>query len=108
MKKPSLNTWIIISIVAGVLFGLLVRGVFQAPPEELGTGGALLVKFVAFLKDFFLRSVDDNQRINKNYKEFYERLLILRREKSGGMEDILLAMATGYDYRKYQKSKPSK
>jgi hypothetical protein len=24
------------------------------------------------------------------------------------MEDILLAMATGYDYRKYQKSKPSK
>jgi len=41
-------------------------------------------------------------------KEFYDRLLILRREKSGGMEDILLAMATGYDYRKYQKSKPSK
>jgi hypothetical protein len=26
----------------------------------------------------------------------------LRREKDGGMEDILLAMATGYDYRKYQ------
>ena len=44
----------------------------------------------------------------KDFKAFYDRLLILRREKSGGMEDILLAMATGYDYRKYQKSKPSK
>ena len=63
---------------------------------------------VTRIKDFYLRSVDENQRIYKDYKEFYDRLLILRREKSGGMEDILLAMATGYDYRKYQKSKPSK
>jgi homoserine kinase type II len=63
---------------------------------------------VTRIKDFFLRNSDDNQRIYKDYKEFYDRLLILRREKSGGMEDILLAMATGYDYRKYQKSKPSK
>jgi len=63
---------------------------------------------VTRIKDFFLRKADENQRVYKDYKEFYERLLILRREKSGGMEDILLAMATGYDYRKYQKSKPSK
>jgi len=63
---------------------------------------------VTRIKDFYLRKVEDNQRIYKDYKEFYDRLLILRREKSGGMEDILLAMATGYDYRKYQKSKPSK
>ena len=63
---------------------------------------------VTRIKDFYLRGSDDNQRIYKDYKEFYDRLLILRREKSGGMEDILLAMATGYDYRKYQKSKPSK
>ena len=63
---------------------------------------------VTRIKDFFLRKVDENQRVYKDFKEFYERLLILRREKSGGMEDILLAMATGYDYRKYQKSKPSK
>jgi homoserine kinase type II len=63
---------------------------------------------VTRIKDFFLRGTDENQRIYKDYKEFYDRLLILRREKSGGMEDILLAMATGYDYRKYQKSKPSK
>lgn len=63
---------------------------------------------VTRIKDFYLRVTDDGQRIHKDYKEFYDRLLILRREKSGGMEDILLAMATGYDYRKYQKSKPSK
>jgi homoserine kinase type II len=63
---------------------------------------------VTRIKDFFLRKIDENQRVYKDFKEFYERLLILRREKSGGMEDILLAMATGYDYRKYQKSKPSK
>jgi len=63
---------------------------------------------VTRIKDFFLRKTDDTQRIYKDFKEFYDRLLILRREKSGGMEDILLAMATGYDYRKYQKSKPSK
>ena len=63
---------------------------------------------VTRVKDFYLRKVEENQRTYKDFKEFYDRLLILRREKSGGMEDILLAMATGYDYRKYQKSKPSK
>src|SRR6267378_3217822 len=63
---------------------------------------------VTRLKDFYLRAAEDSQRVHKDFKEFYDRLLILRREKSGGMEDILLAMATGYDYRKYQKSKPSK
>jgi homoserine kinase type II len=63
---------------------------------------------VTRIKDFYLHKVEENQRIYKDFKEFYDRLLILRREKSGGMEDILLAMATGYDYRKYQKSKPSK
>lgn len=63
---------------------------------------------VTRIKDFYLRKASENQRVYKDFKDFYERLLILRREKSGGMEDILLAMATGYDYRKYQKSKPSK
>ncbi len=33
----------------------------------------------------------------------YDRLLTLRREREGGMDELLLAMATGYDYRKYQK-----
>jgi homoserine kinase type II len=63
---------------------------------------------VTRVKDFYLRKVEESHRMYKDFKEFYDRLLILRREKSGGMEDILLAMATGYDYRKYQKSKPSK
>ena len=63
---------------------------------------------VTRIKDFYLRKVDENQRNYRDFKEFFDRLLILRREKSGGMEEILLAMATGYDYRKYQKSKPSK
>ena len=63
---------------------------------------------VTRIKDFYLKKLEDSQRVYKDFREFYDRLLILRREKSGGMEDILLAMATGYDYRKYQKSKPSK
>ena len=63
---------------------------------------------VTRIKDFYLKKIDENRRIYRDFKEFFDRLLILRREKNGGMEDILLAMATGYDYRKYQKSKPSK
>ena len=63
---------------------------------------------VTRIKDFYLQKGDESQKNYKDFKEFYDRLLILRREKNGGMEDILLAMATGYDYRKYQKSKPSK
>ncbi len=63
---------------------------------------------VTRIKDFFLRKTDDTQRNYKDFKEFFDRLLILRREKDGGMEELLLAMATGYDYRKYQKSKPAK
>jgi hypothetical protein len=63
---------------------------------------------VTRLKDFFLRKVEENQRTPKDFREFFDRLLILRREKDGGMGELLLAMATGYDYRKYQKSKPSK
>ena len=54
------------------------------------------------LRDFFLNPVDERERINKDFQDFYERLLILRREREGGMEPMLMAMATGYDYRKYQ------
>jgi homoserine kinase type II len=57
------------------------------------------------LRDFFLNPVDDQLRVNKDFREFYERLRILRRECDGGMEGLLMAMATGYDYRKYQKVK---
>lgn len=57
------------------------------------------------LRDFFLNPVDETARVNKDFREFYERLRILRRERDGGMEGLLMAMATGYDYRKYQKVK---
>jgi homoserine kinase type II len=60
---------------------------------------------VTRLRDFFLNPVNERKRINKDFKEFLERLRILRREREGGMEAMLMAMATGYDYRKYQKVK---
>ncbi|MGE0821984.1 MAG: homoserine kinase [Candidatus Binatia bacterium] len=55
------------------------------------------------LKDFFLRPMEENRRVNKDFREFFERLQVLRRERPGGMDRLLLAMATGYDYRQYQK-----
>jgi homoserine kinase type II len=60
---------------------------------------------VTRLRDFFLNPIDDAQRVNKNYAEFFDRLQVLRRERNGGMEGLLMAMATGYDYRKYQRVK---
>jgi len=60
---------------------------------------------VTRLRDFFLNPVDRRARVHKDFREFYERLRILRREREGGMEGLLMAMATGYDYRKYQKVK---
>src|SRR5437667_4027667 len=58
---------------------------------------------VTRLKDFFLRPVNTGMRIHKDFREFFARLQVLRRERPGGMDRLLLAMATGYDYRKYQK-----
>jgi len=58
---------------------------------------------VTRLKDFFLRPMDNGIRVNKDFREFFARLQVLRRERPGGMDRLLLAMATGYDYRKYQK-----
>ena len=60
---------------------------------------------VSRLKDLVLRPEDDRFRASKDFQEFYDRLRILRREEDGGMEGLLMAMATGYDYRKYQKVK---
>ena len=60
---------------------------------------------VTRLHDFYLRPVDGDRRVHKDFNEFFERLRILRREREGGMESLLMAMATGYDYRKYQKIK---
>src|SRR5229473_6477748 len=60
---------------------------------------------VTRLHDFFLRPVNGSQRVDKDFHEFFDRLRVLRREREGGMEALLMAMATGYDYRKYQKVK---
>lgn len=60
---------------------------------------------VTRLKDFFLQPMEERFREGKDFQEFYDRLRILRREEDGGMEGLLMAMATGYDYRKYQKVK---
>jgi homoserine kinase type II len=60
---------------------------------------------VTRLHDFFLKPANGDQRINADFREFFERLRVLRREREGGMEALLMAMATGYDYRKYQKVK---
>lgn len=55
------------------------------------------------LKDFVFRSANRKLRVHKDYQDFLDRLHVLRRERPGGMDKLLLAMATGYDYRKYQK-----
>ena len=48
----------------------------------------------------------DEQRLAvRGFKDHLDRLSVLRRERDGGMEPMLLAMATGYDYRRYQKVK---
>jgi homoserine kinase type II len=48
---------------------------------------------------------DEQKRAVRGFQDFFGRLSVLRRERDGGMEPMLLAMATGYDYRRYQKVK---
>lgn len=60
---------------------------------------------VTRLCEFFEGEQDEVQRINQDFREYLDRLRVLRREKEGGMEGLLMAMATGYDYRKYQRVK---
>jgi homoserine kinase type II len=62
---------------------------------------------VTRLHDFFLHPNGAMARADKDFREFFDRLRVLRREREGGMEPLLMAMATGYDYRKYQKVKAS-
>jgi homoserine kinase type II len=76
---------------------------WDAFPNELRLSALRFT--VTRLKDFFLHRVDDGTRVDKDFRDFYERLRILRRERDGGMEGLLMAMATGYDYRKYQRVK---
>ena len=57
------------------------------------------------LSEFFEAEKDEANRINDDFRQYLDRLRVLRREKDGGMEGLLMAMATGYDYRKYQRVK---
>ena len=61
---------------------------------------------VVRLYEFFEADDDEERaRINDDFRAYLDRLRVLRREKEGGMEKLLMAMATGYDYRKYQRVK---
>ncbi len=60
---------------------------------------------VTRLCEFFDGEPDETSRINDDFRAYLDRLRVLRREKDGGMEGLLMAMATGYDYRKYQRVK---
>ncbi len=76
---------------------------WDAFPNELRLSALRFT--VTRLHDFFLHPVEEGARVDKDFREFYERLRILRREREGGMDGLLMAMATGYDYRKYQRVK---
>ena len=60
---------------------------------------------VVSLHRFFDAGREEGERINNDFRRYIERLRVLRREVDGGMESLLMAMATGYDYRKYQRVK---
>ena len=76
---------------------------WDAFPNELRLSALRFT--VTRLQTFFLHPVEEGTRVEKDFREFYERLRILRREREGGMDGLLMAMATGYDYRKYQRVK---
>ena len=76
---------------------------WDAFPNELRLSALRFT--VTRMQDFFLHPVEEGARVDKDFREFYERLRILRREREGGMDGLLMAMATGYDYRKYQRVK---
>ncbi len=76
---------------------------WEAFPNELRFSALRFT--VTRIKDFFLNPMENERRENKDFREFFERLQVLRREREGGMEGLLMAMATGYDYRIYEKTK---
>jgi homoserine kinase type II len=92
-------------------FDILLHGYQSVRTLTLGEWDAFLneLRFSAFrftltrLKDFFLHPMSTQRRISKDFRDFFDRLQVLRRERPGGMERLLMTMATGYDYRQYQK-----
>ena len=84
-----------------------LREVLALPDAELGLAAITEERgtVVPRLDDRGAANADERARAARAFQEFFDRLSILRRERDGGMEPMLLAMATGYDYRKYQKVK---
>ncbi len=78
---------------------------WDAFPNELRSSSLRFT--VTRLHDFFQWPHAAEPRVEKDFREFFDLLRVLRREREGGMEPLLMAMATGYDYRKYQKVKAS-
>lgn len=46
-----------------------------------------------------------SEAAEQEFERWVERLLILRREREGGLDPILRMMAMGYDYRRYQRAR---
>ncbi len=72
-------------------------------PNELRFAALRFV--IIRLHEFFEGEANETDRINEDFRRYLDRLRVLRREKDGGMDGLLMAMATGYDYRKYQRVK---
>jgi homoserine kinase type II len=72
-------------------------------PNELRFAGLRFA--IIRLTGFFEAEEEERARINDDFRCYLERLRVLRREEEGGMDKLLMAMATGYDYRKYQRVK---
>jgi Ser/Thr protein kinase RdoA (MazF antagonist) len=84
-----------------------LREVLALPDADLGLAAITEERVVPAAKAEERNGSEPDERIRaaKGFQDFFNRLSILRRERDGGMEPMLLAMATGYDYRKYQKVK---
>ncbi|HEY8514359.1 MAG TPA: homoserine kinase [Candidatus Binatia bacterium] len=83
-----------------------LREVLALPDAELGLAAITQERGSATrAEDRSSPGAELRIRVARGFQDFFDRLSILRREREGGMEPMLLAMATGYDYRKYQKVK---
>src|SRR5581483_1461612 len=80
-----------------VAFPAAEAGLAAITEERVANGGANA-------RDEVAASIEQTRAV-RGFQDFFDRLSVLRRERDGGMEPMLLAMATGYDYRRYQKVK---
>lgn len=92
-------------------FEVLVSSYDAARPMSLAEWDAFPneLRFSAFRSTMFaLRKLVDNPRseaAERDFEAWLDRLAILRREREGGLDPILRIMATGYDYRRYQRAR---